>query len=428
MPQSRQRKGKAIQNLESKPASSGDVADDAQALPAIQSIGKIPELLDWLGARLKADLPGKRAFAALCPADTRDWQVHVLPRGEVMKWPADHPLLQEIRDYTQSEPCKLGETAAPGMDGGQSLWMLPCRDTSGALLGALILEDEDGPRLMEESLTWLLSQGGVMALLIDRIVKARRLAQVEKDLSELESLKSGFMDTVSHELKTPLTSIIGFASLAVTLPGIQDIPPLPEFLTSINDSAQKLDILISEMLVMSNFTSAESTVDIRSRDFAGLVCEFRDGWLPKLEQHERVRLSTAYPVDELFVDGHKFFRILEHLIRNALKFSPVEQAVEVEWSYLVGRRRGDNSDFLRVDIHDHGAGIPEGELGRIFQKFYQVDNSSTREHGGAGLGLASAREFTKAMGGKLWVRSELGGGSTFSFTVPASRNGEAERI
>ncbi|MCP4548304.1 MAG: HAMP domain-containing histidine kinase [bacterium] len=392
----------------------------------LEEVAKYDQLATWLGEQVAHDLPGFKVLLALCPAETRDWQIHLLPGGEESKWHGDHPTLHEIRDIWDLNPRQLEDVPENIDSASYGAWAVPFRDIRKALVGSLILLVPAGCEFGAREKRWLEENSRLGCIVTDRIVKERRLEQMERDLDELETLKSGFMDNVNHELKTPLTSIIGFTSLALAQPQIKDIPPLPEFLNSIHISAVKLDTLISEMLVISNLASAESSVDIRQRELSALVSEFREGWLADVPGQERVRISEVLPVAHVLVDGHQFHRILLHIIRNALKFSPEAEPVDVEWLFLKGRRRSDSTDFLRVNITDHGVGISDEEMERVFQKFYQVDSSSTREQGGTGIGLALAKEFTRAMGGKLWVQSELGAGSVFSFTVPAPRAGAQE--
>jgi signal transduction histidine kinase len=160
---------------------------------------------------------------------------------------------------------------------------------------------------------------------------------------------------------------------------------------------------------------------LEDRSLGSLLAEYREGWLARLAGHERVRFHDGAVQCTVRVDPYQFHRILGHLLKNALTFSPPASMVDVVCTFIAGRRRSDSTDFLRIDVSDRGPGIPAVEQERIFRKFYQVDRSITREHGGAGLGLSVAKEFTEAMGGRLWLRSEAGRGSTFSFTVPVPR-------
>ncbi|MBM4118296.1 HAMP domain-containing histidine kinase [bacterium] len=381
----------------------------------------VESLAAALGAELELRFPGRRGLIAVCPAETRDWQVWWLPGLLQEPWPASHPLVEELRENGEGRLLTL-----EGSEPGDELLGLALRDGRQGLLGALAValpaERRREPierRLIED---WLLGVGPLAALLLERRALRERLETLEQDVDQLESLKASFIDTVTHELRTPLTSILGFSSLALDQPGLEGNQPLPEFLRSIHDSALQLDRLISELLVMSEMAAAEGVLELEDRSLASLLGEYREGWLGHLAGHERVRFHDCELKCTVRVDPYQFHRILGHLLKNALTFSPPASPVDLRCSYLSGRRRSDSMDFLRIDISDRGPGIPASEQERIFRKFYQVDRSSTREHGGAGLGLSVAKEFAEAMGGRLWLRSEPGRGSTFSFTVPVPRD------
>jgi len=377
-----------------------------------------------LAAELELHFPGRQGLLAVCPAETRDWQVWSLPSLLQEPWSASHPIVEELRENGELRLLSL-EGQAPG----EELLGLALRDGRQGLLGALAValpaERRREPierRLLED---WLLGVGPLAALLLERRSLREHLESLEQDVDQLESLKASFIDTVTHELKTPLTSILGFSSLALDQPGLAERKPLPEFLRSIHDAALQLDRLISELLVMSEMAAAEGVLELEDRSLASLLTEYREGWLGRLAGHERVRFHDCGIQCTVRVDPYQFHRILGHLLKNALSFSPPDSPVDLRCSFISGSRRSDTTDFLRVDISDRGPGIPSAEQERIFRKFYQVDRSSTREHGGAGLGLSVAKEFTEAMGGRLWLRSEPGHGSTFSFTVPVPREASA---
>ncbi len=369
-------------------------------------------LATWLAGDALRHLEEVDGHLAICSEEHRDWLIWSLPDLHREQWPAGDERLEELRDLEGHEPRRLrGSGASAG------LWGQPLRDGRDQLRGVLLME-EDLPGGSGDFQNWLQEAGALVVLLLERIERERRLTTLEEDVAGLESLKEDFMDTISHELKTPLTSIIGFADLAVNLPGVEKIASLPGFLQSIQANAGKLDKLIGEVLVMSDMATVEGMLEIGDHPLASLMTEFHEEMLPRIGGSDRVRCPELGGDRILRVDPQQFLRILEHLIKNALTFSPESEPVRVEFTLLSGRRRGDQTDFLRIDVIDQGQGIPLAEQERIFRKFYQVDGSSTRVRGGVGLGLALAKEFTAGMGGRLWVESEPGEGATFSFTVP----------
>lgn len=375
------------------------------------------DLAGWLGGCLARESTAGRGLLVLRAPLDRPWAVFALPDGVPAEWESDHPVLEELQGLAGEEIVPLEETRAAGFAAGTQAWARPFHDVRGELLGALLLARPRGAAPPD----WLADRGRQAAWLAERLFTDHRLALMERQLDELDTLKANFLSTVSHELKTPLTSILGFASLAREQPDLEDRPHLRQFLDAIHDSALRLERLISEILVLSRMDSAEISLDVAEHDFGALLQDFRRVLLPRIDPDGRVRLAEPPPRLRVSADGRQVLRILEHLVANALRFSAADRPVRLDWGFIQGRRRTDCCDYLRVNVTDEGVGIPEDEQERIFARFYQVDHSATREHGGAGLGLALAREFTRAMGGKLWVRSRVGEGSTFSFTLPVPR-------
>ncbi len=375
-------------------------------------------LATWLAGDALRHLDEVSGYLAICGDGRRDWEIWSLPDLTKECWQASDERVEMLRDLEGHEPRRLS-----GVGGPTRQWAVPMRDGVDQLRGALLMA-EDEPGGSADFRDWLQDAGAFVLLILERIERELRLDILEAEVAELESLKADFMDTVSHELKTPLTSIIGFSDLAANLPGTESIAALPGFLQSIQDNAGKLNKLIGEVLMMSDMASVEGMLEIGEHPLTQLMQRFHGEMLPGLDESSRVRCPELGGDRILRVDPHQFLRILEHLIKNALSFSPDSQPVRVEFTLLSGRRRGDQTDFLRIDVIDMGPGIPAVEQERIFRKFYQVDGSSTRIRGGVGLGLALAKEFTAAMGGRLWVESEPGAGATFSFTVPVIRDDE----
>lgn len=376
-------------------------------------------LAAWLASDCRELSEKHRGLLAVCPEETRDWELWRFPGLAREKWAAGDPMLAAIRERHERSPCRLDASAVTA-NLGEAL-AFPLRDSMDRLMGALVMAKPEMDAELDRLETWLTETGALATFILERISTTRRLLQLEHEVAELESLKNDFMDTVSHELRTPLTSILGFSDLALQIPDLDALQPLPDFLRSIHGCAEKLDRLIGEVLMMSRITGVEALLEISDNRLGPLLREFQDATLPELAGHERLCWSD-YPAERtLRADPGQFLRVLEHLIRNALAFSGDDQQVQVEFRALIGRRRGDETDYLSVDVIDRGPGIAPEEQQRIFQKFYQVDGSSTRARGGVGLGLALVKELTEAMGGRLWLDSNPGEGSTFSFTVPLLR-------
>ncbi len=364
---------------------------------------------DWLHARLEA-LGTERSGGLLWPSQ-QYWHYFPMSGGEGQRMDPDHPLLTNLAqlheaiilppEFREGLPLEAPESGA---------WLVPMRGR-GEIFALLILEGEELPELPEA--LWLLGLLAAERLSLLDLHESR-----EAIAREMEEQQGNFLNIINHELRTPLTAIMGFADLAFDLPQTQDDEVLRQFVEGIRFSARNLNQRISELLTMGGISSAQLQVERDECPLPELIREFREQTLPDIHGHSRVDLPADVPELVLRTDSQHFQRILVHLVDNALKFSEDGAGVKVEWSYLQGRRATDLGDYLRVDVVDAGPGIAEGEREKIFDKFYQIEDSATRSQGGMGLGLTLAKEFVEAMGGRLWLRSEMGKGSTFSFTLP----------
>jgi PAS domain S-box-containing protein len=234
-----------------------------------------------------------------------------------------------------------------------------------------------------------------------------------RDLTEergLERLKSDFVSTVSHELRTPLAAIYG---AAMTLRR-EDVPLSPEqregMLGVVSGEAERLARIVNEILLASRLDSdlvEVSIGDVDAGELAATVVAAAGAHLP-----ENVDLRLLVPPDlpPISADADKLRQVLVNLVENAIKYSPDGGTVEVALATVPGR--------LRFSVRDEGLGVPAAEQSRIFEKFYRLDPDLTRGVGGTGLGLYICREIVRRMDGRIWVDSQPGVGSTFSFELP----------
>jgi PAS domain S-box-containing protein len=228
---------------------------------------------------------------------------------------------------------------------------------------------------------------------------------------QAEQLKSDFVATISHELRTPLTPLKGF--LSTLLEGTVDDSEEArrEYYEIMLKQTNRLERLITDLLEVSRVEAAEPLI---YRQTVELTAPIADQVRAFLDQYPGRIIRLHAPARPILVhaDPSPVGLIVSNLISNALKYSPPETPVEI--TVAVG---GEGSI---VSVHDHGNGIPASERERIFERFYQIESAHTRSNGGAGLGLYIARRLVEAMGGRLWVDSEPGRGSTFSFSLPLS--------
>jgi signal transduction histidine kinase len=229
----------------------------------------------------------------------------------------------------------------------------------------------------------------------------------------VEQMKSDFVSTVSHELRTPLTSIYGFAETLLRQDVLFGEDERRTFLSYIASESQRLTQIVDALLNVARLDTGDLQVNLASTDVRDVVGDVLDAARTATPNgHRFVADLPAEPVAAT-ADRDKLRQVCSILLDNAIKYSPEGGTVTVG----VERSR----DTVQVSVADEGAGIPQAEQEQIFRKFYRGTDADNRVgQGGTGLGLFIARGLVTAMGGRIWVESREGEGSTFAFELPAA--------
>lgn len=241
------------------------------------------------------------------------------------------------------------------------------------------------------------------------------------DIRNIERMKTAFVSTVSHELRTPLTSIKGFISTLLSdMEGYFDNDARREFYSIIDQECDRLTRLISDLLNVSRIEQGRALeINWKQIDPAGIIQKVVNAQKSYTEKHEFVvRVPEDSP--RIWADEDKFDQILTNLLNNAIKYSPRGGEVRVEASV--------HSSSIRVAVSDQGIGIPADKFDKVFERFERVDTRDTREAGGTGIGLYLVKHLIEAHGGRIWVDSELGKGSTFTFEIPIEPTKASEEM
>jgi PAS domain S-box-containing protein len=235
----------------------------------------------------------------------------------------------------------------------------------------------------------------------------------ERRLKELDKMKSDFVSNVSHELRTPLTSIKGSVdNMLDGLTGSLNEKQI-RYLARIKSNSDRLSRLINDLLDLSKIEAGRIDVRPTTLLMNALAEEIAEHLKP-LGAEKRIRIEVAAPDPRVTVwaDRDKITQVLTNLIGNAVKFTPHDGKITV--AIL---RNG--NEWVQISVADTGPGIVPEEADKIFTKFYQITDMDKQRPKGSGLGLAISKALVEMHGGKIWVESELGRGSTFSFTLPA---------
>jgi signal transduction histidine kinase len=248
----------------------------------------------------------------------------------------------------------------------------------------------------------------------------RRLETMNARLKELDRLKSSFLATVSHELRTPLTSIMGYSEmLSQGLAGpIND--EQSEYVQTILDKSEALLKLISSILDISQIEAGKVRLTFEPVDVSEVIRSSLTSVAPQAQKRSIVlQLSVPERQTRGTADREKLRQTVVNLLANAVKFTPERGKVTIMLTEIAFQPEL-NAEGYRISVDDTGVGIPPEHHERIFQSFYQVDSSSTREFGGAGLGLSIVKSFVEGHGGCVSVQSEVGRGSRFTVVLPTT--------
>jgi two-component system sensor histidine kinase BarA len=260
------------------------------------------------------------------------------------------------------------------------------------------------------------------------VEKNTQLQQAVDRLRELDRLKSNFLATVSHELRTPLTSIIGYSDMLGAGIGGELTAEQADFVETIHSKGEHLLALITSLLDMNKLEQGTMRLSREVMSCKALLDDLQKTLAPSAAK-KGVILSVEVAADagNVFVDPVRIKQVLFNLAENALKFTP--KGGVVRFTGKVTEADADDDGFgavllavprraVEIGVIDSGIGIPPEEHAKIFDAFYQVDGSSTREHGGTGLGLSIAKRIVEAHGGTIRVESQVGQGAAFYLTLP----------
>ncbi len=246
------------------------------------------------------------------------------------------------------------------------------------------------------------------------IQNARLFRELEGKSAELEAAsrhKSEFLANMSHELRTPLNAIIGFSEVLSERMFGELNPKQAEYMQDIHASGRHLLSLINDILDLSKIEAGRMELELAR---FSLPAALENALTLVRERAERHGLTIGLTVDprvgELAGDERKIKQILLNLLSNAVKFTPEGGRVAVAAVPADG--------FVEVSVTDTGIGIAPEDQEVIFEEFRQAGGDYARKREGTGLGLALARRFVELHGGRIWVKSEVGKGSTFTFTIP----------
>ena len=228
-------------------------------------------------------------------------------------------------------------------------------------------------------------------------------------MRELETMRRDFVANVSHELKTPLTSIKGFVETLLE-GALEDKDNSRKFLKIIQDHTDRLNNLINDLLDLSSIESEKITLKKEDFDFRLLLEEVINGFSSQVKKRRLQIINELSAPLVVRADRNRIEQVVTNLLDNSIKFNRENGTIRVYSQ--------DTVDLIRVWVEDTGAGIPAKDIPMIFERFYRVDKARSRELGGTGLGLSIVKHIAELHGGSVGVESIEGLGSKFWFTIP----------
>jgi signal transduction histidine kinase len=278
----------------------------------------------------------------------------------------------------------------------------------GNIIGVLeVVNKGDSAHYTEEDATILETLALYAAMLLWNSNLERKIQNTRNEFAELDRMKSNFIAITSHELRTPLGLILGHATFLREMVSEEHREPMDTIIRN----ATRLKEIIESLTEVENYEAGvarirQNTISIPSV-IREVVSSFQD-----MAASKNITLEEDIRDEDLQVeaDANKITVAISNLIRNALTFTNGGGQVQVVVELVTGH--------AQVSVKDNGIGIPVSDLGRVFDRFFQVESHLTRRHTGLGLGLSVAKSMIELHGGRIWVESVEGKGSTFSFLLP----------
>jgi len=358
--------------------------------------------------------------------NVEDYAIFMLdPEGRVMSWNAGS---ERISGYSEAEVLGQEHTIFyPSEDAatGKPMQLLEAAIAEGSVEDDGWRVRKSGERFWAHSAVTAVRDEhtllGFVSVVRD-MTEPRRIEAIERELAalgKLDRMKDDFLSVISHELRTPLNFITGFASILDDEVAGPLNPTQHDYVKKVLNGADRMLFHVNNLVEMSRLSAGKLSLHPAHTDYAGLIAHVL-AVLGPLAENKRIGLATDVQVEgEVLLDGQRISQVISNLVDNAIKFTPEGGCVAIK-AYAEG-------DRLVTEVADTGIGIAADDLPKIFQRFVQLDMTSTRTVGGTGLGLAICKSIVEAHGGSIGVRSEgTGHGSTFWFTLPLARGDGAD--
>ena len=254
----------------------------------------------------------------------------------------------------------------------------------------------------------------MLLIIIALIVFLKILAKKQAEAQSATIAKSAFLANMSHEIRTPMNAIVGMASVGITASNIER---KDYCFKRINEASKHLLGVINDILDMSKIEANKLELTYSDFNFKDMMQQIINVINVRLDEKNQVLTLQIDPAIPQLITGdeQRLSQVITNLIGNAVKFTPDKGSISIQTKYFPGD--ADDTSVIEFSITDTGIGISSEQQANLFQPFHQAESSTSREFGGTGLGLSISKNIIKMMGGKIWVKSDIGKGATFAFTI-----------
>lgn len=332
-------------------------------------------------------------------------------------WPLDRGIVRRVmrtRHADLSTDVRIDPDYIPSLRGAKSQMTIPML-SAGEIHALLVLEKDTEPRLNLIDL-------GFVQRLAEHAIVAITNAQFYDELTRANQSKSEFVSFVAHELKTPMTSIKGYTELLLS--GVTGTMNEQQhaFLGTVRSNIDRMATLVSDLNDVTKLQTNNLHMEFSAVDFRNVITETLRPLHKQIEdKHQRIEMQTPRNMPDIWADQNRLIQVLTNLVSNAYKYTPPEGTITIKAEvidHMLDAKGRDLGAFLQVSVSDTGIGMSSDDLAKLFTPYFRSSNPLAREQPGTGLGLTITQGIVQRHGGKIWVESEPGSGTTFCFTVP----------
>lgn len=356
------------------------------------------------------------------------YEIADYPEGaDGMRWPLDRGIVKRVMRSRQADlvtDVSIDPDYEPSLHGCISQITIPM--FSGDEINALLILEKSRAPVFNLG-DWAFAQR-----LAEHASIAIANAQLYAELTRANESKSEFMGFAAHELKNPLTSVIGFADILLkgATGGLSE--QQEKAMSVISSNAKRMELIIEDLREAARIEANQLKMDLAPIDFRHVVIESLRPLQQALDERgQKMVYNVPSDLPLILGDQNRLIQVMTNLLTNAHKYSPVETTVTVDTEVIRNYRSRTNKrigDVLKISVRDEGIGMSEEDLKKLFhERYFRSDNPLAQEQPGTGLGMMITQGIIENHGGEIWVESTLGEGSTFHFVIPLAPESEQVR-